>query len=453
MRDKVILEDQSGKAISPETEITQVKDSNNAPLFVEESGVISVTQGHSIHGGSLADGTINYDKISGAVIPNPTLSGGEALLGSLQLGTIKYQIAGGGSGSVMVKNCSPNEWTTKTWVNLPANVQGGNFWTDGDNVYISMYSQSSFSHYVLDKATSTWSVKTWNGHTDIQGGGFWTDGEDIYYSSGFRQYVLDKSTSTWLNKTWTGFANPDGPNIWTDGENIYFSEDSNQYVLDKATSTWSVKTWNGLTLFSGRQIWTDGENIYYSNGSGQYVLDKATSTWSPKTWTGLTNFIGRGIWTDGDNIYYSNGPRNQYVLDVANSTWNTKSWKGLDGIYGGALYIQGLWTDGDNNYYSVGDTELVLSPLSAHHPATILEKVAETGDYNDLRNIPQEMNISSQEIDEYFEICDVDASVTIEDEDVVLNLTNADIVTENEEPVLTTEVPNVSVQNNILEIE
>ena len=98
MRDKVILEDQSGKAISPETEITQVKDSNNAPLFVEESGVISVTQGHSIHGDSLADGTINYDKISGAVIPNPELIGDEDELGSLQFGDTKYKIVGGGGG-------------------------------------------------------------------------------------------------------------------------------------------------------------------------------------------------------------------------------------------------------------------------------------------------------------------------------------------------------------------
>lgn len=101
MRDKVILEDHSGKAISPETEITQVKDSNNAPLFVEESGVISVTQGHSIHGGSLADGTINYDKISGAVIPNPELIGDEDELGSLQFGDTKYKIVGGGGGSGM----------------------------------------------------------------------------------------------------------------------------------------------------------------------------------------------------------------------------------------------------------------------------------------------------------------------------------------------------------------
>jgi hypothetical protein len=78
---------------------------------------------------------------------------------------------------------------------------------------------------------------------------------------------LDKSTSTWTNKTWNGFSYLYKSYIWSDNENIYYSDSITQYVLDKSTSTWASKTWNGLTNFYGGNIWTDNENIYYSSGS------------------------------------------------------------------------------------------------------------------------------------------------------------------------------------------
>ena len=35
----------------------------------------------------------------------------------------------------------------------------------------------------------------------------WTDGDNTYYSYGSNQYILDKATSTWNTKTWNGFSN------------------------------------------------------------------------------------------------------------------------------------------------------------------------------------------------------------------------------------------------------
>ena len=125
-----------------------------------------------------------------------------------------------------------------------------------------------------------WKTKTWSGFNAIQVGVvIWTDGENIYYSSGTDQYVLNRSTSTWETKTWNGLTRFNGDFIWTDGENIYYSLVGDQYVLNRSTSTWETKTWNGLTRLYKDAIWTDGEDIYYSGGSAsQYVLSKVIST-------------------------------------------------------------------------------------------------------------------------------------------------------------------------------
>jgi len=207
-------------------------------------------------------------------------------------------------------------WLIKQWSGSPAYLGGNNIWSEGDNIYYS----SGSTHYVLDKSTSTWSTKTWNGLMNFNGAMIWSDGDNTYYSSGSTHYVLDKSTSTWSTKTWNGLTNFYGNNIWSDGDNTYYSSGSTHYVLDKSTSTWSTKTWNGLTNFNGAMIWSDGDNIYCSSGSTHYVLDKSTSTWSTKTWNGLTNFYGNNIWSDGDNIYCSSQSDNkQYVLDKGTS--------------------------------------------------------------------------------------------------------------------------------------
>ena len=244
--------------------------------------------------------------------------------------------------------------SAKTW---NVDIQFSNkIWTDGENIYYSY----NGAQYVLDKATSTWSAKTWTGLTIFNGQDVWTDGDNTYYSSYKQQWVLDKSTSTWSTKTWNN--QPDGNDFygsytWTDGDNVYYSKSSSQYVLNKSTSTWSAKSWTGLTSFYNSSIWTDGDNIYYSSNSNQYVLDKSTSTWSAKTWN-ITINDGSCIWTDGTNIYYSAG-NTHYVLNKSTGTWSTKTWTGLTSFYG-----SNLWTDGENVYYSSSSNNYVFDSVN-----------------------------------------------------------------------------------------
>lgn len=156
----------------------------------------------------------------------------------------------------------------------------------------------------------------------------WTDGDNIYHSgSRAGSFVLNKSTSTWSEKEWNGYPPDFGYNVWTDGENYYAlaydydSEDGEAFhvVLDKTTSTWSRKTWYGLSetttdsdrpdVVDGSNVWTDGEDIYYLSpySQNQYVLDKSTSTWNIIGNYGNMYINSRSIWTDGDNTYNSSG--------------------------------------------------------------------------------------------------------------------------------------------------
>ena len=62
----------------------------------------------------------------------------------------------------------------------------------------------------------------------------WKDNGIVYYSNGEEQYVLNKETSTWEVKTWNGLTNFTSYHTWTDGTAIYYSKDSsNQYVLNR----------------------------------------------------------------------------------------------------------------------------------------------------------------------------------------------------------------------------
>ena len=253
-------------------------------------------------------------------------------------------------------------WEPKTWSGLPNGYfpYGNSIWTDGENIYLSetdyFNQEVPTKQYVLDRTTSTWNPKTWNGYTNIHGMYIWTDGNDIYFSRNNDQYVLDKATNTWTAKTWSGYNAIVGDCVWTDGEDIYYSRSSKQYVLDKTTSTWNAKTWNGYNSFNGNYIWTDRDNIYLSSGSSQYVLDKETSTWNAKTWDGRNSFSGNSIWTDGENIYLSSGTAYQYVLDKATSTWNAKTWNGYTDAVSGSI-----WTDGENIYFSNTSDQYVLN--------------------------------------------------------------------------------------------
>ena len=208
------------------------------------------------------------------------------------------------------------------------NTAQGEAYSAGENIQINngvissnrkIPSNRKAVRQYLDKTTSTWSTKTWNGLTNFNGYNIWTDGDNIYWSDGLYSsndnphYVLDKATSTWSVKTWNGLTRFVGGSVWTDGDNIYLSTNRVSYILDKATSTWNEKIWN-VSIVSGEYIWTDGNNIYYSYEGNSYVLDKTTSTWNVKTWNVNIRY-GSSIWTDGDNIYYSHDMNNRYVLN------------------------------------------------------------------------------------------------------------------------------------------
>ncbi len=172
-----------------------------------------------------------------------------------------------------IGNLVPDTWLSKNWYKIISEnypLLGFFIWTDGNNIYLSNYS----SQYILNKNTSNWDIKVWNGLTSFYGVYIWTYDNNIYYSEGSSQYILNKVTSTWEEKIWDGLTDFEGAQIWLDGENIYYSNKEKQYILDKSTNTWNEKIWNGLTSFySNDHIWTDGENIYYSSGSSQYILD------------------------------------------------------------------------------------------------------------------------------------------------------------------------------------
>lgn len=157
---------------------------------------------------------------------------------------------------------------------------GNYFWSDGENVY---YSEGQYQ-YVLNKETSTWEEKTWHGQIycyEIYGGysenGFngsdvWTDGVNIYCSYNSKHYVLNKETSTWTGKTWNGLTEFDASGIWTDGVNTYYSTGTTHYILNKSNSTWLLE--NSLTELNiyAKGIWSDGEDVYYTYGNYHYCL-------------------------------------------------------------------------------------------------------------------------------------------------------------------------------------
>ena len=253
----------------------------------------------------------------------------------------------------------------KTWNGISSNekINGIYVWTDGDNIYYSEYS----TQLVLDKTTSTWKPKTWNGLNInyFLGNMVWTDGNNIYCtiskSKTTEHYILNKVTSTWEPKIWNGLPTNgiSGDRVWTDGDNIYYSSGTNHYVLDKTTSTWSEKTWNGLTSFYGSNIWTDEDNTYYSFYNEQLVLDKATSTWKPVTWNNTPKQLTKvEIFTDGNYIYRLGLSQNQnFVLDKTTSTWKPKTWNGFPTE---TITVRSVWTDGDNFYFTVNGKSYIL---------------------------------------------------------------------------------------------
>ena len=234
----------------------------------------------------------------------------------------------GGGGGATTKLESTRVFKRKKyivggWTRINFNgtsAKGDGIWTDGDNIYYSYVSMPYRNEsYVLNKQTSTWEVKEWEGITEnYTGKDIWTDGENIYLGQNF---VLNKEESRWYVKEFGNTIQQfDGYNIWSDGYNIYYSDSINkQYVLDKETYTWIEKSWNGDFYPIGKFIWTDGDNIYYSQGATQFFLDLGSGSWVEKTWN-IDNVVASYIWTDGENIYYSSGST-QYVLELQKAVY------------------------------------------------------------------------------------------------------------------------------------
>lgn len=249
------------------------------------------------------------------------------------------------------------DWLPITWNGELTDFDGQYTWTDGIDYYYSLNAKQ----YVLDVATQTWSVMTWNGYSSIVGSSIWNDGVNYYYSASSKQYVLDVATHTWTKMTWYGdLTSFYTAGIWTDGKYYYYLygkyEDSEQYILDVNSHTWTKKAViNNLSKFArsfdfyGENIWTDGLNCYYSYGAIQEILVAVNNGQYALHTNSIeqTGIYGEYIWTVGDYIYYSNYSTH-YKFDVATHTWVAITWNGdLTSIHGD--YI---WTDGVNIYYS-----------------------------------------------------------------------------------------------------
>ena len=162
------------------------------------------------------------------------------------------------------------------------------------------------------------------------------------------------------------------------------------YILDKDTSTWSQKTWTWSssstpTSFDTGLVWTTKNNIYYSNGGiYHYILDTPGASWTWKSKSGWSGFTGSQVWTFKDKVYYSRGQT--YVLDGSEYQWSEVIWEESttrpSSVYGGSDY----WTDGENLYYSAYTGARYEHFQLDFNTEISLDKVAETGDYCDLKN-------------------------------------------------------------------
>jgi len=259
-------------------------------------------------------------------------------------------------------NSSHNGWTSVRFRGSGAyRIDGRNVWSDGTKCYYSY----AYEQYEFNPSNSlSWDVKYWNGMDVLHGNDVWTDGEHVYYSTEISameivHLVLDKSTSTWFRKTFNG-TQLSGHNVWYNGTNVYWSygNSTKQYVFDKTASQWRAKTWYGLPSnyqIYKHNLWRDPTNICY----GDYVLDPSTSTWTERPMTGFPSteevFEGRFIWNDGINVYYSEKEttRNtQLSLDLTTMNWSEKEWGGVPELRG---YL--VWNYEGNTYY-LGTTSM-----------------------------------------------------------------------------------------------
>jgi len=310
-------------------------------------------------------------------------------------GTRRYNYYSGGS-SYYQYYLNGSSWNSTA--QQLSSMSGEYVWHDGNNVY---YSAGTTHKYFDTNGSGWWDDKTWNGLSNFSGDEIWTDGTTIYCYHNKTHYVLNRSTSTWSVKTWNGFSSVTSfyvKDIWHHGSDTFYSNGTNHYKLNPSTSTWTVVSFGAN--FSGRDVWSDGTNwyvgaryvilfnttnsrysfIYYeAPGSGyswtqkfnndslsatdiygdgtnyfcsfddvQLKLNTTNDTW--ENWGGFRNtdngtqfypYVGRDVWKFQGNFYYSH-ESNHYFLNLSSKTARAREWPGLSAFDG-----QFTWSDGD----------------------------------------------------------------------------------------------------------
>ena len=269
-------------------------------------------------------------------------------------------------------------WVPKTFTTTPTSFSGEGVWTDGENTYYSW----TGTQYVLDETASTWISKTWKNDSGgtyypnpYGGNRIWTDGDNIYNSyyntssKKYQHYVLDKNTSTWSVKTWNGYTNFVGESVWTaDGTDYYITSSgaNNGYILDKNTSTWNSNPDSSFQRKAPDYIWKDENGIvYYSRmgtDQGIYKFDAKTKTWS---WVNFyysdgtyVNYPPDGmyVWTDGNQVYWDDANNKHYTINTSTNIVDNHTWQGLNTIKAWCI-----WTYKDHVYHSTGGVTYELT--------------------------------------------------------------------------------------------
>ena len=191
-------------------------------------------------------------------------------------------------------------WSTKSWSGLTSFV-GYNVWSDGSNYY---YSNGS-TQYVLDG--STWSTMVWQNLTNFTGDCIWSDGSntyvDIYSNSVFSHYVLQvggvvKSSANVFNSVYFDFI--DNTTYFSVYQHSVFYVPYNNGVLyslsDKVCTSIDGGFLSSRSLPYNSSISHDMYIPYYFNGRYYYSRVGFYST-------GLSNLNFVAVSFSGSKIY------------------------------------------------------------------------------------------------------------------------------------------------------
>jgi len=288
-----------------------------------------------------------------------------------------------------------DRWETASFPGL-GYFNGQNVWKDPRDE--TTYYSNGSTQKVFNKATGVWENKSWSRYSNIFGNNVWFAKNSfgttfIFYSNGTIQKRLygkyeSYSNDSWSDYSWSGISNFYGKNVWTDGTNTYMSDGTNQYILDVTSNpnspSWVQKTWDsqGYTNIIGEDVWLAKGHIYFSNGTSQYEL--INNKWEAKTWNGGIPLFGHCVWYKENKVYYSEGST-QLILDTSGtyiSNWSSMTWLGTTSFYGNTV-----WTDG-TYYYCYNNNVSYRIKIGIRHFVEYLNKVAETGSYNDLKDKP-----------------------------------------------------------------